>query len=122
MRTLLAWLLGLAGVVAVGYGAFTPWHDGIAGTSVPIADLFTGVHDERAGLVTSIAVLTLLGAAIVAAGLLLSGIVLRAGAALLLLTVLVWTVQYGGVDGLQVGYWNSVFGTLLVMVAATIKG
>ncbi|MGW5055160.1 hypothetical protein [Actinokineospora sp. NPDC004072] len=121
MRTLLAWLLGLAGTAAVAYGTFSPWHNSRPATELPLADLFTGIHPDQSTPITSLALLTLLGAAITTLGLLLSTMALRAAAALLLLTVLVWTVQYGGLANLQIGYWNTTFGTLLILVAATLK-
>ncbi len=117
----MAWLLGLAGLAAVGYGAFRPWHDGRAATDLPISDLFSGVHPEPAALVASMAVPVLLGGLLALVGLLLSTAALRAGAAVLLVAVLVWLVQYGGIDGLQAGYWNTAFGTLLVLVSAAVK-
>jgi hypothetical protein len=117
----MAWLLGLAGLAAVGYGTFRPWYDGRAATDLPIADLFSGVHPEPASLAASMAVPVLLGGLLALVGLLLSTAALRAGAAVLLLAVLVWLIQYGGVDGLQVGYWNAAFGTLLVLVSAAVK-
>jgi hypothetical protein len=117
----MAWLLGLAGLAAVGYGTFRPWHDGRAATDLPIADLFSGIHPEPAALLTSMAVPLLLGGLLALIGLLLSATALRAGAAVLLLAALAWLYQYGGIDGLQVGYWNTAFGALLVVVSATVK-
>ena len=121
VRTLLAWLLGLAGAAAVGYGTFQPWRGGAAATALPLTDLFTGERAGEANLITSIAVPLVVGTAIAVIGLLLSTTALRAGAAVLLITAIVWTVRHGGFGGLQLGYWNAAFGTLLVLVAASVK-
>lgn len=121
MRTLLAWLLGIAGIAAVGYGTFKPWHDGRTAAELPMADLFAGIQAEPAALIASLAVPLLVGGAVALVGLLLSTTALRVGSVVLLAVVLGWFLRFGGFDGLQVGFWNAAFGTLLVLVAAAVK-
>ncbi|GAA4421080.1 hypothetical protein GCM10023148_21440 [Actinokineospora soli] len=121
MRTLLAWLLGLAGAAAVGYGVFQPWRGGVAATGLPFTDLFSGDGGSRADLIASIAVPLLVGAAVAVVGVVVSAGALRAGAAIVVITAGVWTLRHGGFDGLQLGYWNAAFGTLLLLVAAGVK-
>lgn len=121
MRTLLSWLLGIAGLVAVGYGTFKPWYADRSADQLPLTDLFSGPHPDTADLIASLAVPLLVAGLLALIGLAVSTAALRTGAVLLLAVVTVWLIQHGGIDDLQIGYWNAAFGSLLLTVAAALK-
>ncbi|WP_436493727.1 hypothetical protein [Actinokineospora sp. HUAS TT18] len=124
MRTLVAWVLGLVGIAAAGYGVTRPWFEDRAGTTIPLSGLFSGVERESASLLTSMAVP--LGIAVILAvlGLLRSSVLLRLGAGISALTVVVWVLQARqavDIADLQSGVWNVAFGSLLLLVASALR-
>ncbi|CRK61554.1 hypothetical protein [Alloactinosynnema sp. L-07] len=124
MRTLVAWVLGLVGAAAAGYGVTRPWFEDRIGTSLPLADLFGGVERDSASLLTSMVVPIGIAVILAVLGLLRSGVLLRVGAGLLALVTVVWVLQARqavDIADLQSGVWNVAFGSLLLLVASALR-
>lgn len=124
MRVLVAWVLGLVGVGAAGYGVFRPWYEDRVGVAVPLADLFAGVERESAPLVASMGLPVLLGLLLVVVGLVVSAPLAQLGGALVVVSAGWWVVRVQeAVDltALQVGLWNTLFGGLLALVAGFLR-
>ncbi|MCG8920661.1 hypothetical protein L6E12_33360 [Actinokineospora sp. PR83] len=124
MRMVLSLLLGIGGLVAVGFGVTRPWFEGRPGTELPVADLFGGVTRDTASLLTSLAAPIAVAGLVSLYGLLLSRGVARVGGALLVAVSLGWVAQAREVvslGSLESGVWNTVCGSLLVLVGAAAR-
>jgi len=124
VRTLVAWVLGLVGAAAAGYGLTRPWFEDRVGTSIPLTDLFGGVERESASLLMSMAVPVGIGLILAILGLLRSSVLLRVGAGISALAVVIWVLQARqavDIADLRSGVWNVALGSLLLLVAGALR-
>ncbi len=134
IRSVLGWVLGLAGATAAVLSPFRTWYDGRLGRHYRIGDLFGGITDSSAGIWVSILLPFAFAALLTLVGLLLRVrlLVALAGVVVLGFTVL-WMVRVGQalgsltVDGEGNGLGAGVAlalggGVLLLLSAAVIAG
>jgi hypothetical protein len=126
MRTAARWL-GLAGMVAIGVGAFAPWYAGQTPRSIPVRDVVRGIAGDTTGLAGSLALPLLVA---VCVGLLGTVVALRLPLWFTILVVAAciagWVVRESqhldprhlGVADLRAGFWATAGGVLLAAVAA----
>ncbi|MBM7771861.1 hypothetical protein JOD54_002065 [Actinokineospora baliensis] len=124
MRALISWLLCLVGVAVVGFGAFRPWYEDRTGTTLPLSDLFSGVTRESASALGSLTLPLAIGVLLAVVGMVRAKGILQLGGVILAATMIVWVVQAREVvdlGDLQVGAWNTLFGSLLVLAAGILR-
>ena len=119
----LSLILGIGGLVAVGFGATRPWFEGRRVTELPVVDLFGGVTRDTASVVTSVVVPIAVAGLVALYGLVRSRPLAQVGGVLLAVISLGWVAQAREVVSLgtlQAGVWNTVCGSLLVLVGAAM--
>ncbi|GAA3060789.1 hypothetical protein [Actinokineospora globicatena] len=124
MRALISWLLCLAGVAVVGFGAFRPWYEGRAGNTLPLSDLFSGVSRESAPVLGSLTLPLAIGVLLAVVGMFRAKGILQLGGVILAATMIGWVVQAREVvdlGDLQLGAWNALFGSLLVLASGIMR-
>ncbi|GAA2970797.1 hypothetical protein [Actinokineospora diospyrosa] len=124
MRALISWLLCLAGVAVVGFGAFRPWYEDRAGNTLPLSDLFSGVTRESASAIGSLTLPLAIGVLLAVVGMVRAKGILQLGGVILAATMVVWVLQAREIldwDELHLGAWNTLFGSLLVLAAGLLR-
>lgn len=131
IRSVLGWVLGLAGAAAAVLSPFRTWYDGRLGRHYRIGDLFGGITDSEAGIWVSILLPFAFAALLTLVGLLLRVrlLVALAGVVVLGFTVL-WMVRVGQAlgsltvdgdgNGLGAGVALALGGGVLLLLAAAV--
>lgn len=131
IRNILGSLVALAGAASAVLSPFRDWYDGRAGRDYRVRDLFEGITGTESGVLVSILLPFLVAALLVIAGVVLRSRLVVALAGLLVLgfTVL-WMVRQGQAagslvvsgdgSGLQMGVANAVAGGLLMLIGALL--
>ncbi|WP_424184279.1 hypothetical protein ACOBQX_20475 [Actinokineospora sp. G85] len=120
MRILLSWLLTLGGLTAVGLGATGSWFEERSAVDLPFSDL----SRDTASVPTSMVVPLGIGALVVVVGLFGKRGLALLGALVLVASSLGWIARAHEVLSLaelDSGAWNTLFGSLLVLVGAAVK-
>ncbi|WP_092779849.1 hypothetical protein [Actinokineospora terrae] len=124
MRALMSWLMCLVGVAVVAFGAFRAWYEDRAGHTLPLSDLFSGVTRESAPVLGSLTLPLAIGVLLAVVGMFRAKGILQLGGIILAATMVVWVVRAREVvdlGDLQVGAWNALFGSLLVLAAGILR-
>ncbi|WP_156754759.1 hypothetical protein [Actinokineospora pegani] len=124
MRILLSWLLTLGGLTAVGLGATGSWFEDRPAADLPFGDLFSGLSRDTASVPTSMVVPLAIGALVVVVGLFGKRGLALLGGLVLVVSSLGWIARAHEVVSLAElgsGVWNTLFGSLLVLVGAAVK-
>ncbi|PPK70295.1 hypothetical protein V5P93_000828 [Actinokineospora auranticolor] len=124
MRALISWLLALAGLAATAYGTFHPWYEDRLGSTLPLSDLFSGVQRDTAPVISSMLVPLALGALLALVGMFRAKGLMQLGGILLVVSTGVWVIRSQDVidtSELQIGLWNALFGSLLVLAASIMR-
>ncbi|MFH9726965.1 hypothetical protein ACH4M4_28970 [Streptomyces sp. NPDC017254] len=130
IRNVAGSVLALAGATAAVWSPFRAWYDGRHGSSYAIDELFTGITDDRSGLMGSILLPFLFAAVVTLLGVVLRSRLLVAAAGLVVLgfTVL-WMVRVGqaegsltvgGGTGVGDGVANALGGGILLLLGALV--
>ncbi|MFJ7066397.1 hypothetical protein [Streptomyces sp. NPDC101115] len=131
IRNIVGSVLALAGATAAVWSPFRAWYDGRHGRDYPIEDLFSGITDAKADVMTSILLPFLFAALLTLAGVVFRSrwLVALAGLVVLGFTIL-WMVRVGqaegsltvesGDRGLGDGVANALGGGVLLLIGAVV--